>query len=723
MTTVDHSVEGQTSRAGTVDTRVIVGAIALATFIVHVIAASRMRTPIIQYADEAGYLGNARYIAQGFGRTGAGYASGYSLFLVPAAFVAHNPLTAYHLSLATNALLAATVPVLGYALVRRALPNAGNFAHIIAALLLVLYPGWFTFSNLAFSENALVPTMLAAAWVLAGAARSTPRWCVAGALCAYTYWISPRGVLVVLAFVFCCLVERPPWKQRSPAVPAIVTALLVSGIGRVVNVAIAGTTRVPGIDSTAGRLNPLRPLVHPGLWNDAATNFFGWLSYVATATLGLALIGVIVLTRAALRRSDPSSPLRNVASFAVPTLAATLVVGALGEVHLVVTRFDYQMYGRYLDGVIAPVLAVGAAATFAHAHAHALSRRRELNLALVLGAGAVGAALLFIALRPKSQPDATLNTVNVLGLRLYIAQMNGSIPRLLLIGAFVMAAVLLITAWSRTTGAVLMVVLFAWSSWLAYDHYAVPGSVDRAKQRVLVDAIKRLHDDDDVDTSCVALDDPDALSKWHISNYQFFVPHSEFKAADNDATCGPLVLSTRSDVPTRFPGARPVSFENYVPIGLWVTTSALAPAKKDALDKSGLLGPVPLGAPLPDGAYQSQIAVTPRVTGPTLHLTGGITHPPGGAPWPGSFSAVMPKGVGVVRAIATVVDANGAVKASTRCPLSRTLLPGESVNLVCDVPIGPLAPGRYEARVALVDEGIARFPDKEDTTVSVPFTR
>ena len=74
--------------AGRHETRawVLIGLVSVATLVVHVVAASRMRVPIIQ-ADEAGYLGNARYIAQGIGRTGAGYAAGYSLLLAPAALL------------------------------------------------------------------------------------------------------------------------------------------------------------------------------------------------------------------------------------------------------------------------------------------------------------------------------------------------------------------------------------------------------------------------------------------------------------------------------------------------------------------------------------------------------------------------------------------------------------------------------------------------------------
>ncbi len=96
--------------------------VSIAAFVVHVAAAAGMRGPIIN-GDEAGYLGNARYIAQGIGRTHAGYAAGYSILITPAAFLSHDPLTAYHLSLVVNALLAATVPLLGVFLVRRILPS------------------------------------------------------------------------------------------------------------------------------------------------------------------------------------------------------------------------------------------------------------------------------------------------------------------------------------------------------------------------------------------------------------------------------------------------------------------------------------------------------------------------------------------------------------------------------------------------------------------------
>jgi hypothetical protein len=97
----------------------IVGAVVL--FALHALQGAQVRAPVIFY-DEGGYLGNARYMVSGYGRNGANYYAGYSLFLTPAALFTHAAITFFHAVLVTNALLSVVTAVLALLLTRELAP-------------------------------------------------------------------------------------------------------------------------------------------------------------------------------------------------------------------------------------------------------------------------------------------------------------------------------------------------------------------------------------------------------------------------------------------------------------------------------------------------------------------------------------------------------------------------------------------------------------------------
>jgi hypothetical protein len=194
----------------------------------------------------------------------------------------------------------------------------------------------------------------------------------------------------------------------------------------------------------------------------------------------------------------------------------------------------------------------------------------------------------------------------VLALRVYLIHIHRSLPVVLLAAVVVTTLVLVVTAINRRAGAAAMILFFAWSSWTVYNGYVVHDSVGRAEQHVITEGIDRLRALG-VDASCVIVEEP-LPSMWHINNYQFFEPSSWFPTDGAvHPKCGPLILSNRADVNERYLGARPVSFENYIPLGLWVDGSRTPQPLEVKLIREGLLGPVPITAALPDGSYRSSM--------------------------------------------------------------------------------------------------------------------
>ena len=113
----------------------LVGVALIGLVILHAVLNRGIPTPQI-HADEGGYLGNARYIVSGSGRSGLGYYAGYSLFLVPAAWLTDAARTYYHAALFTNALLAVLAPLLALILGRFGLccvSTSAKTAHTVPA--------------------------------------------------------------------------------------------------------------------------------------------------------------------------------------------------------------------------------------------------------------------------------------------------------------------------------------------------------------------------------------------------------------------------------------------------------------------------------------------------------------------------------------------------------------------------------------------------------------
>jgi len=121
------------------------GWLLLAGFLLQVVlrvAISIGRDGPTNFADETGYLANARAIAGGVPgalQMAALYRGGYSLLLLPAQWLGHRPLSEYQGVLVTNALLSSLVFPLLHVLLTKVFRVPARTA-LIAAFLATLYP-------------------------------------------------------------------------------------------------------------------------------------------------------------------------------------------------------------------------------------------------------------------------------------------------------------------------------------------------------------------------------------------------------------------------------------------------------------------------------------------------------------------------------------------------------------------------------------------------------
>jgi hypothetical protein len=385
------------------------------------ILVSLTRTGPIVVADEIGYLTNARVLAGGVPGQMQGapfYRGGYSVLLAPIVAIVDNPETAYRLVLVLNAMLAASLVPLLYLLLTRHF-RVPHIDAAWAALAAACYPSITVFSQVALSENALLP--LTVVWLLcwgellrAGSRTRQLLWAAALGTCG-TCLFAVHGRMLVAVTV--------------TAVAALVV-LVIIGLGylpvRQLNRHLADRSygghtpdeigqRLAGVGTVDGILS-------------FARNVLGQSWYVAVTSLGL----VVAFLLAGWLRSVVGLRQRRVPqdSFLLGLLLAMLsgllVLSALSFHD--VERPDMLFYGRYVEVVVPPILAIAIAR---------LSIAGRLpSIRLVVGLIAA-ATVLVVLLRTTIDPVRGTNGWNIAAFP-FVMRDLGTAP---LLGAGVIACV------------------------------------------------------------------------------------------------------------------------------------------------------------------------------------------------------------------------------------------------------------------------------------------
>ena len=189
-------------------------------------SASAARQPLV-YADEAGYLLNARALA-GVGKdAGTEYFPGYSLLLAPIFRATTDFTTAWDAVRVVNLALL----LCSYFVLRRLLLEFEQelplwIASVVAGTAL-LFPSLHGFAALGLGENAVVPAFLIVSLFAVRGLRSASRrpLVLLGATATASVAVHPRLVIVPLGVAAALLIDS--WRQRSVAglVPVLAGAV------------------------------------------------------------------------------------------------------------------------------------------------------------------------------------------------------------------------------------------------------------------------------------------------------------------------------------------------------------------------------------------------------------------------------------------------------------------------------------------------------------------
>jgi len=317
--------------------------------------------------DETGYLFAARVLTGGPGADvsfGTVYRSGYSLLLMPAFWITHDPELGYRIALVINALVSALMLPLAFLLLRRlSLTRRSSYAlaHATALLPAVVFYAEFVLTDAVLPVVVLGWLLLAHNWLTAPASTSPARVACygagAGLLAAYAYISHTRGVVLMAVTAGLIVVAAARrWRTwRTAAVPLLVMGV-VAALGTLVNHHLLPLLYPNGDNDLSGNLLERVTSVHGWGWFLALGTGQVWYQIVATA--GLAGIGLVVVAVVAGRRdADPRVRLLAVALILIVVGIAFATSAALPDEY----RVGNYAYGRYLACVTPILFAVGAA--------------------------------------------------------------------------------------------------------------------------------------------------------------------------------------------------------------------------------------------------------------------------------------------------------------------------------------------------------------------------
>jgi hypothetical protein len=323
--------------------------------------------PVI-VADEIGYLTNARVLGGGLPAAMDGapfYRGGSSLLVAPLFRLSEDPEVVYRLALVVNAALSASLFPLLYALLTRCFEISSRAA-IWPALAAASFPTVTTLASVAMAETVLFP--LTVGWLLSfglllRVRRKVERLgCAAavGVTAGALWMVHGRMVVVVLLTVAMLgmlgLRRRLPTAAIAVAAGALLVALLAQRLlnGFLIDRNYGGRhfdeagERLAGLGDLNGVLSAVRNLV-------------GQSWYVSVASLGVVLLLFATDGGRALRRFTRGNADVQDALLVLmlATAAGLLVVSAVS--FTTVTRPDMVIYGRYVEPIVPPLLAVGVA--------------------------------------------------------------------------------------------------------------------------------------------------------------------------------------------------------------------------------------------------------------------------------------------------------------------------------------------------------------------------
>lgn len=325
--------------------------------------------PMIQ-TDEGSYLANAAAIAGYSNDLASSHHAGYSVLLSPAFLFGLPPTQVWVLVKLINAVLYGSSLFCLWLVCQRLFPLVPARQRLICVGLVGLYPMWLVMAGYAFAQIAFVPGYLLVVVLFLAAvdAHTWVRTLALGVAAGGLYWIhsvaAPVIAALLLASVYWTVVSRRPAFSGQVF------------LGAALSLSVHRWLFQPWLRDRMNIGGGPERLHYPALGALLETMFTqeglqrlvsvvgGHVFYLTVGTGGLIIFAVAYLVRWL-----PTAPLTKIAD-PQRSAASFLLLGSFAGVFLLSViamsrpqRLDHWMYGRYVEGVLAPMLLIALIST------------------------------------------------------------------------------------------------------------------------------------------------------------------------------------------------------------------------------------------------------------------------------------------------------------------------------------------------------------------------
>lgn len=321
--------------------------------------------------DEIGYLANAAFLTNHRIDAASSFHAGYS-FLITPAFLFSDPKVVWKAVLAINAILWTANFAMLYALLRRLLPDAQPSRLLTVTMISALYPTWIIASGYAFATTAFTTVLLASVLALFLWRKDNPLTILPhAALVGYLYWVHPTGAAVAGVSMLAVALGAWQWRDARPLLlHAALVAALVLTYQFGVHPWIVASMTPPGYAPDfhyPSLASALKTLFTWRGFTVFTTMVSGQLAYFIAASFGLTVAGLLFCSRQILSarhddgRTADDGTMRSVCLLIGLAPISIIALGAIAFFHWDHFEGHFWIYGRYLDGAVLPVLALGLA--------------------------------------------------------------------------------------------------------------------------------------------------------------------------------------------------------------------------------------------------------------------------------------------------------------------------------------------------------------------------
>lgn len=342
------------------------GAIILCAFlsVLVYLANSISKGPMIQ-ADEGSYLANAAAIAGYVNDMASSYHAGYSLLLAPAFLDGAEPATIWNRVKIINAVLFGLSVYLTWVLSNQWRRDFSFYDRAMAVTAVAAYPMWVVLAGYSFSQIAFVPfSILIAVLIFNAVDGRSIFWALVGLVAGFMYWIHPTGVVAIIAatmtLVYLAIVKK---RLLSFAFYLLAVSLMIVGYKFIFSEWLHGRMTI------GGPLNAHYPSASKLLLVLGTADGFkrvmsvlgGHVFYITAGSLGLVVVGMVALCRKFLMRKEKDVADSGYAFsigvsgiYVFLSIVGVLIVSSVFMARAI--RLDHWIYGRYVEGFIAPAL-------------------------------------------------------------------------------------------------------------------------------------------------------------------------------------------------------------------------------------------------------------------------------------------------------------------------------------------------------------------------------